>query len=249
MESQRYHSIWNPNTIPKPPYIFSYPYFLTPVYSSFLGRARVPAVEVLHPPRGGADDPITLSLHPQNWQEPRETACAVGNNDENNEGGSDNGDDGVDALEENGGKVVPAAKNNAARAIPDKRAIQAEHHQHGPSRGAAAAAAGKTFANKMIGNVQKHLAKSEVITGTLTLSLETFDDDKQEGRRHPRNRRGGGGSESVVHHESMAYATARFKVAEDADTARMRRRKEGIEVPRMLSRVQALHDRLEGDVT
>lgn len=101
----------------------------------------------------------------------------------------------------------------------------------------------------MIGNVQKHLGKSEVITGTLTLSLEAFEDDEQDRTRHPSKRRVGVVSESMVHQESMAYATAKFKVAEDADAARMRRKKEGIEVPRMLSRVQALHDRLKGDAT
>lgn len=207
------------------------------------------------------------------------------NNNDNNggEGGSGDGGGGgggskdgfARAVGERDGnnnnsvkKNVPAAAVNSltttATIAPDNdhRTRAADHHD--PSSGQAGGGAAGRFANRMIGNVQKHLAKSETITGTLTLSLETFTasaddgvDDGQDGTHDARKqiaREGLVPGSTVLQEEEeeeesqQAYAAAKFKVAEDAGAARMRRLKEGIEVPRMLSRVQALHDRLEGDI-
>lgn len=224
----------------------------TSVRRGFLGRASVPSVAVLHPPSAGPDDPITLPLRPLNWQEPRDTdSSSTMDNNDNSRGGdgfAHVGDGDDDDDDDDGAKkdVPAAAANSPTTIVPDKRTARAD--QRDPSGGGRAAG---RFANRMIGNVQKHLTKNTTITGTLTLSLETFadEDDEQEGTRAKKRKVRGLIPEksTVLQEESQAYAVAKFKVAEDASAARMRREKEGIEVPRMLSRVQALHDRLEGD--
>lgn len=99
-------------------------------------------------------------------------------------------------------------------------------------------AAGR-FASRLMNNVQRHLGKDQIISGTLTLSLELLEDDDQLGKlRHlqePRPPRPPGG-----------YSTVDFKVAEDIAAERRRRENERISVPQMLSRMAALHHRLEG---
>lgn len=91
-------------------------------------------------------------------------------------------------------------------------------------------------------NVQKHLRMDETITGTLTVSLEMFQYGDEEGVLVP----GGGVREPGAPPAPGGYAAAKFKVAEDAAEARRRREREGIELPRMLSRVTELHDKLKG---
>lgn len=94
----------------------------------------------------------------------------------------------------------------------------------------------------MMQNVQKHLHVSDDITGTLTVSLELFEyGDEEQGLTLGRGVREPGAPLAPA-----GYSAAKFKVAEDLAEARRRREREGIRVPRMLSRVRALHDKLQG---
>lgn len=102
---------------------------------------------------------------------------------------------------------------------------------------------GGGFASRMMQNVQRHLHLDETTTGTLTVSLELFEFGDEEERLAI----GAGVREPGAPPAPAGYSAAKFKVAEDAAEARRRREREGIRVPGMLSRVQALHDSLKGE--
>lgn len=201
------------------------------IRSEFLGRANIPAVAVLHPPNGESDGLITLPLLPLDEPGPQEADTAKGES-KHKESNGDGGDRECGKTNENS-----APKSG----LPNTKEQGARVHQHKHHGGAAGG-----FASRMIDNVHKHIAKSEAITGTLTVSLELFEDD--EGKETLAGARSSAGvREPRAPREPAEYAAAKIKVAEDAAAARRRREKEGIEVPRMLSRVQVLHDRLAGD--
>eukprot|EP00752_Nemacystus_decipiens_P007665 g6853.t1 len=188
----------------------------------FLGRATVPTVTLLHPPPGGREAPITIPLLPPKG--PMES----GNVKESNGRGdvTAESDDGV---------AVSAEATNASSQNPAALSDNSKHLQGG-SRGT------ERFAARLMHNVQKHLRMDETITGTLTVSVELFQYDDEAGALVT------GVRETGAPPALGGYATAKFKVAEDAAEAKRRREREGIRVPQMLSRVTELHDRLKGSV-
>lgn len=206
---------------------------------------HVPTATLLHPlSAGGQEALVRLPLNPLNGLEEERTANDTG---------------AIDGTEGAGGNVVgllmidktdknPAPEDTNAVDIPaTPLATQTSGHEVG--------AAGR-FASRIMGNVQRHLAKNEMISGTLMVSLELVDDHNEvgdgvvtPGGRHSGGGRGGALHEPLPTREPEGYVTMKFKVAEDAATEKRRRAKEGISVPRMLSRVAALHQKLEGDVT
>ncbi|CAM9640751.1 unnamed protein product, partial [Ectocarpus sp. 12 AP-2014] len=203
----------------------------------FLGRATIPTVAVLHPPPGGVETPITLPLLPLNGpadapnadrervMERGGTEAAIVNP---TAAAVDAGPAGLTATS-SAGALGPAA------GVPSPR----RDTRHGRGAGTAGG-----FASRMMHSVQKHLQIGDTITGTLTVSLELF----QYGDQEERLALGGGVREPGAPRARAGYAVSKFKVAEDVHEARRRREREGIHVPRMLSRVQALHDKLEGSV-
>ncbi len=186
--------------------------------SDFLGRATIPTVLLLHPPPGGMEAPLTIPLVP--LEGPSKAYDAKNNMD--NKALVNSSDDGGEA--EGGDGTLPQLPSAAPRTASRNRP-------------------GGDFANRMMQNVQKHLHLDETITGTVTISLELFEFGDDEERLAI----GTGVREPGAPPAPAGYAAAKFKVAEDAAEARLRREREGIRVPGMLSRVQALHDRLKGD--
>lgn len=199
------------------------------VNSDFLGRATVPTVKLLHPPPGGIEARVTIPLLPSKGPPDPQTA------NDNNGTGTVVATAGAEAAEGDGeaafsGKATNASSQSLA-AIPDKR-----QHLHGGVKGT------ERFATRLMYNVQKHLRMDDTITGTLTVSLELFQyGDEEEGLTSGRGVREPGAPPAPA-----GYAAAKFKVAEDAAEATRRREKEGIRVPRMLSRVTELNDKLKG---
>lgn len=184
---------------------------------------------LLHPPPGGVEAPITLPLIPSKGSaEPRNA------NGDNGRVAVPASDD-VRATKGDGKAVVSGETINASSQNP---AAVADTRQHlrGGGRGT------ERFATRLMHNVQRHLRMDDTITGTLTVSLELFQYGDEEEELAP----GGGVREPGAPPAPAGYAAAKFKVAEDAAEARRRREKEGIRVPRMLSRVKELHDKLKG---
>lgn len=119
---------------------------------------------------------------------------------------------------------------------PNETPAQANTILHGGAAG--------RFASRMMDNVQRHIAKVDAITitGTLTVSLELLEDDEgtfEGNKRRDHKAQTGRGPNGLLE--------TKFLVAEDATAAKRRRDREGIEVPRMLSKVKELHDRIGGD--
>lgn len=199
--------------------------------SDFLGQATLPTVMLLHPPAGGVEAPITIPLLPSKG--PAEPHNVYGSSGR----GAIAATADVEAAEGDG---RAAGSEGTAIAGPRKPAAVADTGRHllGGSRGT------ERFATRLMHNVQKHLRMDDTITGTLTVSLELFQygDDKEGSASGG----GGGVREPGPPPGSAEYAAARFRVAEDATEARRRREREGIQVPRMLSRVKELHDKLKG---
>lgn len=173
---------------------------------------------LLHPPPGGMEAPIAIPLLP--LEGPSEAYDAKNNIDIKAMVSSS--DDGAKAGGEDG--PLPQRPSPAPTT---------------PSRNRP----GGDFATRMMHNVHKHLHLDDTITGTITISLELFEFGDEEERRAISK----GVREPGAPPAPAGYAAAKFKVAEDATEARLRREREGIRVPGMLSRVQALHDRLKGD--
>lgn len=197
---------------------------------------------ILHPPPGGREKPINLPLLSNGNDPYQETAI--------------NGDTDAASVDHQAAERVsittPAATASAVAAIQEKTdgggsalkppasGVQGETRRDGVRVGGGGTG---NFATRMMHNVQKHFDIDDTITGTLTVSLELFDYGDGEGGLA----RGEGVREPGIPPPPAQYAAAKFTVAEDANEARRRREREGIHVPRMLSRVQALHDRLGGD--
>lgn len=200
------------------------------VNSDFLGRATLPTVTLLHPPSGGVGAPITIPLLPSKGPlEPRNTSDANG-------GGTIGDIADVEAAGGDGAAAVSGENTNTASPAPAE-APGTLRHLPGAGRGT------ERFATRMMHNVQKHLRMDDTITGTLTVSLELFQYGDEQEEMAP----GGGVREPGAPPAPARYAAAKFKVAEDAAEAKRRRDREGIRVPRMLSRVTELHDKLNGD--
>lgn len=226
----------------------------------FLGRVTIPTVAVLHPPDGGPDDPITLPLLSLNQSASLqgETTNHTGTLDVDNKNSS-----------VNIGGINSSFHGNKSHSAGSTRQSKSHTGLDGPKMGQTTAqqppqphhggAAGR-LATRMMTTVQKHVVKSDAITGTLTVSLQIFDDDKEDVMTTALSAETGGGGEArssgvnksifrepPAPRELKGYAAMKFKIAEDAAAAKRRREREGIRVPRMLARVQALHDRLDGN--
>lgn len=193
---------------------------------------------LLHPPpAGGLQGQISLPLVPMDGPEAGETA--TGAIDDDREAGGEAGDNSDDVLKiDEAGKISAPSTTNATDS-PSSAKLLAGH---------ASGAAGR-FASRLMDNVQRHLAKNGTISGTLTLSLELIEDDGELGEA-PRSvgKLGGphGLQEPRPPRPPGGYSTVKFHVAQDIAAERKRRQKEGINVPQMLSRVEALHHELEG---
>lgn len=217
---------------------------------------------VLHPPDGGPDEPITLPLLPLNTVASfrGETAGSMGTFEVDNKSSSVN-ISGINSpldTKNNHPTVRTTSRTKSQTDLDgsDTRQTSAQQSQQ-PHHGGAAG----RFTSRMMTTVQKGLAKGGAITGTLTVSLQIFDNDEEDfmtnaSSGEPGGRRGaasGGGVKNKITREPPApreptgYAAIKFKIAEDAAASKRRREREGIKVPRMLARVQALHDRLDGD--
>lgn len=142
---------------------------------------------------------------------------------------------GIDALEDDALAEHALLEVNDASTSPAKHAAHA-HHLHGGLAG--------RFASRLIGNVQRHIAKDEAIAGKLTISFEFLDDDAAVAAGRTANKRLL--QEPRPLREANGYATMKFKVAEDPDAAKRRRDREGIKMSRMLSRVEELQQKLQG---
>lgn len=208
--------------------------------SDFLGRATVPPVAVLHPPPRGVESPITLPLLSNNHGTNQERAI-----DADTDAGTVN-----PPTAERGSNITTAAvpavrERNDGNGSPPKPIASGVHGETPPGGGGVGGGGTGNFASRMMQNVQRHFEIGDAITGTLTVSLELLEYGDGEGGPA----RGEGVREPGVPPAPAGYAAAKIKVAEDADEARRRREREGIQVPRILSRAQALHDRLGGDAT
>ncbi|CAM9193761.1 unnamed protein product [Scytosiphon promiscuus] len=193
----------------------------------FLGRATVPPVTILHPPPGGRESPVTITLLRNS---------------------SDTNQEGVTNRDANAGSSDPQPAGRGEKKDGDGSTLKitaSREQVESRSDGIAVGGGGTgNFASRMMHNVQRHFDIGDAITGTLTVSLELNDfGDGEQGQV-----RREGVREPGVPPIPAEYTAAKFKVAEDANEARRRREREGIQVPRMLSRVRALHDRLGGAV-
>lgn len=200
----------------------------------------VPTVFVLHPPPGGVDAPITLPVLPVKGAAAQRQ---VANNNEGMNAGSTGAAIVDSSAAAGGGNTTVGATAAAATAVASSgKPTNATPTAATPHHGQGEKAGG--FATRLINNVQKHLSIGDAITGTLTVSLELFEyGDEEQG-----SKLGAGLREPGAPRAPAGYSAAKFKVAEDAAEATRRREREGILVPQMLSRVQALHDRLRGGV-
>lgn len=198
--------------------------------SDFLGRVSIPAVHLLHPPAGGSDTPVTLPLLPLEAPEPGNTALdAIG------ESHNITPRNGIHTAGDHGPSERALPEVNDGSTSPVKHEAHAHDHHGG--------VAGR-LASRLIGNVQRHIHKDEAITGTLTLSFELLDHDDAVATARKTNKRFL--REPRPPREPKGYGAMKFKVAEDAAAAKRRREREGIQVPRMLSRVEVLQRKLGG---
>lgn len=184
---------------------------------------------ILHPPKRGPESLITIPLLCLGGTGPHD-------HDENDEKCGSN-DDGIDNPKDGGENGTCQSIDGSI--IPTEQPPQAQQHNHHGG------VAGR-FASRLMDNVQKHLSTNESITGTLTMSLECLQGDEEDdiltGEKKVIRLR-----EPAAPRKPKGYAETKFRIAEDAPATRRRREKEGIKVPRMLSKVQALHDGLEGN--
>lgn len=187
-------------------------------------------MKLLHPPPGGVEAPITIPL--LSSKGPLDARDA----NESNGRGTVAAIAGAEAAAEGDGEAAVSGKPTSPTS--QNPAVAAKKRQHPHSGGGGT----ERFATRLMHNVQKRLHIDETITGTLTVSLELFQYGDEGGALVP----GGGVREPPPPQAPEGYATAKFKVAEDAAEAKRRREREGIRVPRMLSRVTELHDKLKG---
>lgn len=219
--------------------------------SDFLGRVNVPAAVLLHSPSTGESKAakISIPLVPLSGPEAGEgdtTASGThGDDDDHEDGGIVVGtiNQRVNAGEQT---PNPNEKDIAETSTPSSVSPAA------PQAARDGAGAAGRFARNLVKNIQHNLATSETISGTLTLSLELVDDSDGEldnlsktpgerGGRHTGRLR-----EPPPPKPPVTYGRVSFKIAEDIAAERRRREKEGIDVPRMLSRVEALQRKLGG---
>ncbi|CAM9268105.1 unnamed protein product, partial [Discosporangium mesarthrocarpum] len=212
----------------------------------FLGRVHIPTAQVLHPPAGGRETTITLPLHPLEGVNP------AGNNVQGGRGevrAVEHGEEAPSLVENSlsgpSAATLSLSAGNGSNAHPETLGVlQAVKTLGGDVSGAAGKLAGR-----MLGNIMHGVWTEETagVTGTLTLSLELDAGWQQEEQEDDV----GVGEDKKPPHKAekrLEYTKHRFKVAEDIGEETRRREKEGILVPGLLSRVQALHDKLRGDI-
>lgn len=219
---------------------------------TFLGRATVPTVSVLHPPvrQASSEGSITIPLLPE-YASPSVRATHTSKRDDTDEKGRESVVDTSNTITRSAATEIPPLRARHDLSLPrDEEAHERGFRDaEGGSDHHGATGAGK-FASRLFENVQKQFGKGDAVTGSLIVSLEVVENDHEErlasitGKADDHT---GGVREPTPPVESPVYAAARFKVATDAAAEKRRRDKEGIMVPRMLSRVRALHDELGGE--
>lgn len=209
-----------------------YPPLLAQCGSDFLGRVNISTAMLLHPPRGGSKDLITMPLLALSHAEHVRRCAEAIDDDSDAEIGNVHGADTPEGTPESPAGHICATNSTVAPHLED-----ASQDYKATGR----------FASCVFENAHNGITEQDEVTGTLSFSLEKLG-DIHEGtdKRSIRRSREEIPSQSDLLRRQEGYRLVKLKVIEDIVETKQQRDRECIQVSNILSEVEMLHHKLAG---